>query len=97
MDAGPLDEESCCCLIDRDGLRAFYAVHNPEKLDNIDAFLDEAGPGNEEALLNTVLRKYEEILDAEEKGQNHSGSRQTRLWAQRRAPDFEADELPYRP
>ena len=35
-----------------------YAVHNPEKLDNIDAFLDEAGPGNEEVLLEAIQDKY---------------------------------------
>ena len=33
-------------------------VHNPEKLDNIDAFLDEAGPGNEEVLLEAIQDKY---------------------------------------
>ena len=32
--------------------------HNPEKLDNIDAFLDEAGPGNEEVLLEAIQDKY---------------------------------------
>ena len=45
------------------GLRPTYwlicaQVHNPEKLDNIDAFLDEAGPGNEEVLLEAIQDKY---------------------------------------
>ena len=35
-----------------------YAVHNPEKLDNIDASLEEAGPGNEEVLLEAIQDKY---------------------------------------
>ena len=39
-------------------IASIYAVHNPEKLDNIDAFLDEAGPGNEEVLLEAIQDKY---------------------------------------
>ena len=42
----------------RADIASIYAVHNPEKLDNIDAFLDEAGPGNEEVLLEAIQDKY---------------------------------------
>ena len=42
----------------RTDIANIYAVHNPEKLDNIDAFLDEAGPGNEEVLLEAIQDKY---------------------------------------
>ena len=41
-----------------DSLVNHAQVHNPEKLDNIDAFLDEAGPGNEEVLLEAIQDKY---------------------------------------
>lgn len=36
----------------------FYRRHNPSKLAQIDNLLDRCGPGNEEALLEAIQRKY---------------------------------------
>mmetsp|Transcript_21703 Transcript_21703/g.65137 ORF Transcript_21703/g.65137 Transcript_21703/m.65137 type:complete len:96 (-) Transcript_21703:42-329(-) len=35
-----------------------YQLHNPAKIDKVDFFLDQAGPGREEALLGAIRQKY---------------------------------------
>jgi len=39
-------------------IATLYATYNPAKLDSIDAFMDEAGEGNEEILLEAIQDKY---------------------------------------